>query len=222
MKKIITLVLAISLVLVSAISAFAAPAGFVESPTDDTPSLYFFENESDGCKAELIVTPFSRVDELSDSKEQENRDAYNDIVNNNDSFAKAMAKLAALKGVDVSDLAVSELFDVSYYETAGHEGHGAFTISVKAKNLNQFVGLLHCHNGEWTVVEGASAEGDVLTFTVDDLSPFAIVVDTNTNANPEIPNTDTQLPVLVWTCAAVIITSTVVIALVTKQKKVKE
>lgn len=222
MKKIITLLLVITMLIVSGISAFAAPEGFVQSPTDDTPALDSFENESDDCNATIIVTPYSKIDGLSDEKEQENRDAFDDIVNNNDSFAKAMAKLAALKNMKVSDLAVSELFDVSHYEAKGHDGHGAFTITVKAKNLDKFVGLLHCDNGEWKVVENASAKGDELTFTVDDLSPFAIVVDTNANVNPEIPNTDTQIPVLVWTCAAVIITSTVIIAFVTKQKKVKE
>lgn len=226
MKKIITLVLAITLVVVSGICAFAAPAGFVESPTVDTPALDSYENESAGCTAEIIVTPFVRIDELDDAKEQENRDAYDEIVNNDDSFAKAMAKLAASKNLDVSVLAVSELFDVSYYETAGHDEHGAFTISIKVDNLDNFTGLLHRYNGKWVVVENATVNGNILTFTVDDLSPFAIVVDTSDDApitDVEIPNTYAQVSAqTVIFAAAIVVSSGMIIAIVARQKKVKE
>lgn len=225
MKKIITLVLAITLVVVSGICAFAAPEGFVESPTADTPYLISFENEDGECMAEIIITPFVRVDELSDAKEEENRDAYDEIVNNGDSFAQALAKLAAKVNLDVSDLAVSELFDVSYYETGSHDGHGAFTITIKANNLEKFVGLLHRQNGGWVVVDNATAEGNTLTFTVDDLSPFAIVVDTSegTVSDIEIPNTYAQVSAQnIIFAAAIVVSSGMIIALVAKQKKVKE
>jgi len=224
MKKFITLVLAIALVVVSGILTFAAPAGFVESPTVDTPALESFENEDAECKAELIVTPFVRIDDLNDAKEQENRDAYDEIVDNDDSFAKAMKQLAESKNLSVSNLAVSELFDVSYYETAGHDGHGAFTITIKAENLDKFVGLLHRYNGKWVVVDNATAEGDTLTFTVDDLSPFAIVVNTGVT-DVENPNTNVadNNQFVVFACAAVIVmSSAMILAIVKKQKKVKE
>lgn len=225
MKKIITLVLALALVLTSGILAFAAPEGFVESPTADTPYLISFENEDGECVAQIIVTPFIRVGELDDETEAENRDAYDEIVNNGDSFAQAMAKLAASKNLKVSTLAVSELFDVSYVESAGHDGHGAFTITIKANNLDKFVGLLHRHNGGWVVVDNATVDGDTLTFTVDDLSPFAIVVDTGDTpvTDVEIPNTYAKVSAQTLIFAvAVILTSGMIIALVAKQKKVKE
>lgn len=226
MKKIITLVLAITMVLASGILSFAAPAGFVESPSVDTPALDSYENESAGCTAEIIVTPFVRIDELDDAKEQENRDAYDEIVNNDDSFANVLKNLAASKNLDVSTLAVSELFDVSYYETAGHDEHGAFTISIKTNNLDKFVGLMHRYNGEWVYVDNAKVDGNILTFTVDNLSPFAIVVDTSDDApvtDVEIPNTYAQVSAQTVICAAaIVISSAMLIAVVAKQKKVKE
>lgn len=225
MKKIITLVLAITMVIVSGISAFAAPAGFVESPSVDTPALDSFDNESEGCIAEIIVTPFGRIDELDAAKEQENRDAYDEIVNNKEAFVNVLKNLAASKNLDAADLAVSELFDVSYYESAGHDAHGAFTISIRVDNLDSFVGLMHRYNGKWVCVDNAKVNGDILTFTVDSLSPFAIVVDTNDApaTDVEIPNTYAQVSAQTVICAAaIVVVSGMIIALVAKQKKVKE
>lgn len=223
MKKIITLILAITMVFASAVSVFAVQDGFVESPSKDSVSLDSFDNESDGCNAVIIVTPYSDVDELEDTKEQENKDAYNEIVEKAEAFLKALKKLASLKNIDLSRLAVSEVFDVSYYEAAGHDGHGAFTITVSVKNLENFVGLLHRHNGEWQVVENASLNGDKITFTVDELSPFAIVVDTDAQ-NPEIPNTNTVADMTAQTLisAAAVALFSMLLVVVLRQKKIKE
>lgn len=221
MKKIITLLMVVVMVAISSISIFAAPEGFVESPKADTPSLVSFTNESAECLAELIITPFVRIDELEETKEKENRDAYNEIVKNNDSFAKVLAKLAASKNIPVSKLAVSELFDVSYKESGGHNGHGAFTISIKAKNLDKFVGLMNRHTGEWVIINNAKVNGDILTFTVSELSPFAIIVDTEAGEN--VPGTEAPIPAHVWICAALAgVSFAMIIAVVFKSKKVKE
>ncbi len=224
MKKIITLILAITMVFVSAVSVFAVQGGFVESPSKDSVSLEAFENEDKNCKAEIIITPYSDVDELEDTKEQENKDAYNEIVNMADSFLKALKELANLMNIDVSRLAISEVFDVSYYETAGHDGHGAFTITVKVKNLEEFVGLLHCDNGEWKVVENAESNGNTITFTVGDLSPFAVVVDAGADTqNPEIPNTNTaDITAQTLISAAAVALFSILLVVVLRQKKIEE
>ncbi len=228
MKKIITLVLAITLVFVSGIYAFAVPAGFTESPTNETPSLDSFENEDPNCTAEIVVTTYPNIEDLIEAKQQELRDAYNEIVNNHPVFAKILAKLAELLNIDVNRLAVSEVFDVSYYESGSHDNHGAFTITIKAKNLDKFAGLLHRHNGNWVIVENAKVNGDTLTFTVDDLSPFAIVVDTGATTVPDadIPNTDValnnQMPLQALLCAGAVASFAAIVAIVVKQKKVKE
>lgn len=221
MKKIITLLMVVVMVAISSISIFAAPEGFVESPKADTPSLDSFTNESVECLAEIIITPFVRIDELEEVKEKENRDAYNEIIKNDDSFAKALAKLAASKNIPVSELAVSELFDVSYKESGGHNEHGAFTISIKAKNLDKFVGLMNRHTGEWVIINNAKVNGDILTFTVSELSPFAIIVDTEAGEN--VPGTEAPIPAHVWICAALAgVSFAMIIAVVFKSKKVKE
>ncbi|MBQ8765750.1 MAG: hypothetical protein IJZ16_02995 [Clostridia bacterium] len=223
MKKIIAIILAITLTLVSGVSAFAVDNGFVESPSNGSPTLDSYENEDPECDAEIIVTPFEDMDSLDEETKQALMDAYNEIVNRLSSFLKALQRLAQLVGIDVSRLAVSELFDVSYYEAGGHDGHGPFTITVKSKNLSNFVGLLHRHNGEWEIVENATVSGDLLTFTVDDLSPFAIVVDTG-NADVEIPDTDTTADYTLQTlvCAAAVVGLTAVVAVIFKKKRVKE
>ena len=227
MKKIITLVLVITMLVVSGISVFAAPEGFVQSPTDDTPSLESYDNESSDCSALVIVTPYSETNELDDSRAEANKNAYNDIINNDDDFEDAMADLAKKENRNKDDLAVSELFDVRYEETEGHDEHGTFTITVKAKNLDNYVGLLQYKDGEWVVVENTKVDGDNLTFTVMDLSQFAIVVDTGDGANvPQIPNTDVMINNMstqIWVYAAMAFTSLVmIVALVIKQKKIKE
>ena len=62
-----------------------------------------------------------------------------------------------------------------------------------------------------------------ITFTVDELSPFAIVVDTDAQ-NPEIPNTNTAADMTAQTLisAAAVALFSMLLVVVLRQKKIKE
>lgn len=182
MKKALALILVLVMMYTLSIPAFAAPGAFVTSPSNSgAPSLEDFFNESPECFAELIVTAYKDRGTLSDEKKAELEAAYQQIVSTTDlSTLNSALKAAAEKlGVDVTDLAVSDLFDVSYYSCEHHEDHGKFTIKLKANTFSKFVNLMHYTGSSWEIVENATVDqNDVLTFTVDDLSPFAVVVNT--------------------------------------------
>lgn len=227
MKKIITLVLALTMVFLSTVSVFAVDGGFVSSPSKDDPYLIEWENEDHDCLAELVLTLFKDRASLSDYLRALLEKAYEIIVNCEDitTLCDAFAKHVAALGLTGKDLAVTEVFDLSYYNCDVHDDHGYFTVKVGSKALENFVGLLHYNNGVWEFIDNARVlpDGETLQFKVKDFSPFAIVVDTSDKVtDTEIPNTDVQVPVVAWICAAAAITSTVIITFVVKQKKVKE
>lgn len=227
MKKIITLILAITMAFVSVVPAFAVDDGFVSSPSKDDPYLESWENEDPDCLAELVLTLFKDRASLSDYLRALLEKAYEIIVNCEDitTLCDAFAKYVAALGLTGKDLAVTEVFDLSYYNCDIHDGHGYFTIKLASKALENFVGLLHYHNGEWEFIENARvlSDGETLQFKVKDFSPFAIVVDTSDKVtDTEIPDTDVQEPVVAWICAAAAITSTVIITFAVKRKKIEE
>ncbi len=198
MKK----VLAICLVLVMAASAAAlafAQGGFVSSPSGNAAPVIIEVTYEDGsCEPRIVVTSYSERDTLNEEKENDMNEAYNDISESEDLtvMCPGLASVAAAKGVKPSDLAVSDLFDVSAYHTIPHDYCGTITIVLSAETLRNFVALLHRHSdGEWAVVPNVivNAEESTITFSAKDLSPFAVVVDTsaetlpNTGANIYVP-----------------------------------
>lgn len=228
MKKFITLILAITLAFVSVVPAFAVEDGFVSSPSrEDDLYLEGWANESIDCAAELVLTLFKDRTKLSDYLRAMLEKAYEIIVNCEDitTLCDAFAKYVASLGLTGKDLAVTEVFDLSYYNCDTHDDHGYFTIKLGSKALKNFVGLLHYNDGVWEFIDNARVlpDGETLEFKAKDFSPFAIVVDTSDKVpGDDIPNTDVQVPVVAWICAAVAFTSTVIITFVVKQKKVKE
>lgn len=187
MKKV--LISCLSLVMVAAMSlpSFAALGGFVSSPgAKKGPELIDYENSNHECTAEIEVTPYTDRHTLPDEKRDEIEDAYTMIVNSTDVTAlnDDLADLAEDNGIDGKKLAVSDLFDVSYYSCDNHSEHGTFTITIKPETLENFVGLMYFDGEKWELVSDAKVEqldeNDVLTFTTDGFSPFAIVVNTDT------------------------------------------
>jgi hypothetical protein len=92
-----------------------------------------------------------------------------------------LAALAKKMKIDPAKLAVSDLFDISYVNCPDHTGHDAFTITIRPEVLKGFVGILHLNGDNWELVEAKAVNGNI-TFTVSDLSPFAIVVDTSADS----------------------------------------
>ena len=88
MKKIITVFIAIIMVLCISVSATAAAAGFVSSPSSK-PAPEISDSKSDDCTGSLVIVPFSDRNSLSDDEKKQIEDAYNSITNN----ANALGKL---------------------------------------------------------------------------------------------------------------------------------
>jgi hypothetical protein len=182
MKKALSLALTLLMVITMCLPVFAGPGRFITSPSGvDAPELIESENSNDACNAKVVITAFADRHTLDDATRQKMEKAYNDIVNATD-LANLNADLAALAKtmkIDSGKLAVSDLFDISYVDCADHDGHGYFTITLKPETVKNFVGLMHLNGDNWELVKDAKVEGNNITFTVEELSPFAIVVDTS-------------------------------------------
>ena len=181
MKKAITVVVTLVFVFALCITSSAAPGNFLESPSrNPAPELIDVILPED-CTAEIIITSYADRKSMSDDKIAAIEGAYKAIKEASDitSLNQQFKDYVKSKGLDSKKLAVSDLFDVSYYGCEVHEYHKQFTFTIKADTLKNFVGLLHFHNGEWDFIENAKLNDDgSLTFTVEDFSPFAIIVDT--------------------------------------------
>ena len=177
MKKFMMLCMVVLMMVSLCIPAAAVAGSFVTSPSaNQAPELISAENEK--CDAEIVITAYANRAQLPDDKRQALENAYADIVGTEDlsTLNKDITKIANKTGVYVSELAVSDLFDVSMTDCGNHGDHGAFDIVLSAETLHNFVCLLQYHNGEWSVVENAEISKDgYLMFSQDEVSPLAIV-----------------------------------------------
>ena len=208
MKKIFAVILTAVMFASLALSGFAA--SFVSSPsTNAAPTLDSFDFEDDTCVADIVITPYSKRDTLSAEGKAALEAAFNEIKASDDVSAlnADLAALAQTKGIKNGKyLAVSDLFDVSAVGCNVHSDHGKVTVKLSAETLGKFVGLLHYKDGAWELVSGATVSGNSLTFTVDSLSPFAVVVD----ATPDVPPTgDSGIYVLIAVALASLIAAVI-------------
>lgn len=189
MKKLTAILLVAVMVLSLTVYTSAV---FVESPsyTQDPTVVEIVPSGDD--EHEIVVTPYSKRKQnmlYDDIKELER--AYNSI-----NYAKTVADLhpslsndAAELGTSVKNLSVSTLFDVTCLK---HDVcPGPVTISLQSDSFKGFVKLLHYKNRAWEVVDNASVSGNVLTFTADNFSPFAVVVATSKNADGSVTVVET-------------------------------
>lgn len=177
MKKILVFGLVLVMCLSMGLTAFAANGGYIQSPTKNkAPEVVEVTPEvAPAEKLIITVTPFAERNKLTGETAANFNEAHEDIVANKDiSVLAPEVKASAEKAnVKVENLGISDLFDVS----ANMKLTSAVTIKLNAETAKHFVALLHYHNDTWEVVDGASVKDNTLTFTVKDLSPFAIVVD---------------------------------------------
>ena len=222
MKKFLACCLAVVILFSVNVTAFAAPGSFVQSPSrNNGPTLIAGENESEDCTAELVVTPYKDRKTLPEKALKAIEEAYKIISKCKDltTLNSAFASFVADKGFKAINLAVSDLFDVSYYNCDTHENHGYFRIKLTADTLKRFVGLLHYNDGEWEFIENARVlpDGETLEFSIKHLSPFAIIVEkeAGTVVSPGTGDVDFTLPIIMWVCSAALI----VICISLKKKK---
>ena len=194
MKNKIKMVMAVCLMMIFILcmnaNVFAAGT-FIPSPSvKPVPVCMSFEALSEGCNGSLKITAYSERDTLDAETKALFENAYASIVNTDDltRLNADFAELIENKNIDSKNLAVSDFFDASVVDCVNHEEHTGFNIILKADSLEKFAGFLHMNKkGEWELVKDAEVikNGEQLKFSIDTLSPFAIVVDTSEEVKPE-------------------------------------
>ncbi len=181
MKKVLVICLTLLMLLSMSLTAFADKGGFVASPSNNlAPEVVEITSEK-GFRVELIVTPYAQRNTLPAADQAEVNKAYSDIASTDDVtvLQEGLVKKAEAVGANPQDLAVSDLFHLTVRVIGEGTAEGPYSVKLRSDILENFVGLLHMRGGAWSVVEQAEVKGDILTFAVDDFSPFAVVVDTN-------------------------------------------
>ncbi len=188
MKKTLALIISLVLILSAAISVYAAPGVFLQSPSrNKAPILVEFTNTSHDCFANLFITAFADRHNLDDASRVLMEEAYSSIAGCSDlgDLCAELHNIAATNGIASTDLAVSDLFDIDYLSCEDHENHGKFSIKLTAETLEKYIALMQRVGDTWVVVDSAKLEGEYLTFETDDLSTYAIVVNTQGMNLPE-------------------------------------
>jgi LPXTG-motif cell wall-anchored protein len=216
MKKIIAICLSFIIAASATVTVFAAPANFWGSPSGKpSPEIISFKSSDPNSTVQLILTPYSDRNDLSDGQIALLEKAY-DSIRNAKSLTELNAELAdvvAKLEIDSKYLAVTNIFDIHYVGSDNQSQK--FEIVLSVDELNNFVGLLHMNkDGVWELVSDAKIEqdGDHLVFSVDSFSPFAVVVDTT----GESPKTGDSVMII---SAIVLAVSVVALAAITVKRK---
>lgn len=223
MKKVLAICLMMVMVVSMSVTAFAAPNGFVSSPSGNAaPVLISFKASDEDCTAALHITPYGERDEISDTLRTMLEKAYNEISNSVDltKLNADLAKIAADKKIDGKNLAVSDLFDIHVTGCDYHDEHVDFDITLDVDTLNHFVGLLHMNkDGKWELVPDAEVtnNGEHLKFSVDSFSPFAIVVDAGSQGNT--PQTGDNSMIYVYVIISAVCALAIIVLAVKLRKK---
>ena len=207
MKKVLVLCLAVVMLFSFSMTVFAAPNGFVKSPTGQQGPVIV---EGD----DIIVTPFGDRDNLDDETKKKIEDAYDSIINadNLGDLNKELKSKAENLGVDVKHLAVSDLFDVEF------NGKGLYSVTIKPETLENFVGLMRWDGDKWVFVKDAKLNGNQLSFTLEESAQFAIVVNAGAG-NVGSPVTGDTFP---WELVILIAVSGIGLVIILPKLKTKE
>ncbi len=226
MKKVLSVLLVVLMVVCMSVSASAKKGEFVESPSKNpTPEIVEVKPGSLECIAQLIITSFLDRYDLPEELLQLMEIVYTEIKNSENiaELCNELKDIAKELGIPELNLAVSDLFDVRYEPCEEHKDHGYFDIVLKAETLKNFVALLHYTTDGWEVIDNARVEevdGEWhLYFSVKDFSPFAIVVNSATVVE-NMPNTGDNNNVYIF--AALMAVSTLAVLVVLKKKKKQE
>lgn len=223
MKKVLAICLVMMMVVVMSVTAFAAPNGFISSPSaNSAPELIDFDPADDDCTARLVIVPHADRHELPDTLRKIFEKAYDEIVSADDltELNAELAKIAADKNIAGENLAVSDLFDIHVTGCDFHDEHVDFDITLDANTLSHFVGLLHMNkDGVWELVKDAEVvnNGEHLKFSVDSFSPFAIVVD----AGDTSPQTGDNSPIYIYAIIMAVSALAIAVILIRSRKKAK-
>ena len=196
-KKILAFIMAVAATFVCSTSAFAANGEIVYSPSHHGPEA---DTSTSGSATAGTTTPSTSTDQTGTAAKNEEQDTYralgyskrsaltakqrrefikcyNDVKKHTDltELTEDIADIAEEHGLEVSDLAVSDIF----YSVLPKNKESGTRVRVKAPNLDKFVALLCYSNGEWSVVKDAKVNANgKLVFKTKKAAAYAIVIDT--------------------------------------------
>lgn len=207
MKKAAVLFLTLVMVVSMSLTAFAATGAFVSSPsTNPAPELISYSTDDPECTAELEIIPYSERDTLDEEDREKLEEAYEQISEllPNSEFYKALEDLAEQTGKKVSELSVSDLFEISYWSCPDHEGHEGYTITLKAETFDRLVGIMVFDGEKWVLADILEWNADELTVTfwTKDIGAVAVIVDNGSGDNTSTPQTGDNTMVYAGVMAA--------------------
>lgn len=224
MKKVLAISLTVLMIICMSFSVCAATGEFVKSPSNNgAPTLVSGKCQAEGCDAELIITPFKNRDELPDELCDLIEKAYKEIANSKNiaDLFPGLSAIAKNKDIPQANLAVSDLFDIRYIRCEEHSEHGYFDIVIESDTFKNFVALAHLSNDGWEIIDDAEVkevDGEYhLTFSVDDFSPFAVVVDAGSVVDKNPPTGDNYN--VYFYAALMAVSAFAVLILIKKNKK---
>ena len=217
MKKVLISVMTVALIVALTAPVYAAFTPSAESKYDtevveqDDGIAAVIVDSTTGVQVkdvgtqELIVTPGAKkrsapvssiTNHLNRAETQIKRtedltDLTPELHTSLDAVKQAAEATADIQNVRVDDLAVSDLFDVTYLvngrETPIGEGNKiTFTVKTKLKQGEVFFVMHNYKDNDWEMVDDVKlADNGDLTITVDSLSPFAIIVDKTAYLTPD-------------------------------------
>ena len=176
MKKIVSVLLAVMLVFSLSAAAFAD--NFVSSVANaGAPELAAAVDADGNSVADAIaVVPNDEAKELEEAEQKAMEDAFNSL-SGAANLGDLNAELKAAAGDKA--VAVSDLFSIK----AKGDVKFPVEITLKDKNLANFVGLMQFVDGAWKWVDAEVVNGE-LKFTADSLGVFAIIVAVDEAAAP--------------------------------------
>lgn len=164
MKKICALIVAVLLLQLTAVFAFAG-GGFTSSPElAPAPGLEGEVEKHENCVADIKIYAYGDRNQLKKSFATIMEDAYNKISGTADlgEIGESVGELADELKVDSSVLVASELFAVVSEGCYGHKSHGTVGIEIKPIITENFAGLLAYDGNEWSIVESEVKDGVIL------------------------------------------------------------
>lgn len=154
--------------------------------------------EEDGCYTEVVVTPYVYKETIESNDSRDLIEiAYQQILHTPrvvDLDPEEITKIAHSLGVEIDDLVIRDLFDITKYHRTVSFAHDEglhqkyIEITLKTQTLKDFVCLLHYKDNKWNVVDSARViiDENHLYLSIDELSPFAIVVATDYKYIPPV------------------------------------
>ena len=178
MKKISAVVIAVIVMQLLSVFAFA-DSSFVSSPSGvSAPVLTQISKETESCTAEVKVYAYGERSKIEDKVfAAMMTDAYEKIAGSEDlaDLGEDVAKLADKINVESEVLVASELFALIAESCDGHEPHGSIKVAVEPTIVENFAGLLKYNGVEWEIVECKKDNG-ALVFDFEEDAVYSILL----------------------------------------------